>query len=38
MFDLIMLALVVGCFALAIAYARLCDDLIARPADKDVAP
>jgi len=38
MFDLIILALVVGCFALAIAYAHLCDDLLARPADEDVAP
>jgi len=31
MFDLIMLALVIGCFALAMAYARLCDHLLASP-------
>jgi hypothetical protein len=31
MFDFIMLALVIGCFALAAAYARLCDHLLALP-------
>ena len=31
MFDLIMLALVVVCFVVATAYARLCDDLLAPP-------
>ena len=36
--DLAMLALVVVCFALAKAYAGLCDDLLARPAGEDIAP
>lgn len=38
MTDLTMLALVVVCFALAIAYARLCDQLLAPMADKDMSP
>jgi len=31
MLDLIMVALVVVCFVLAAAYARLCDDLLVPP-------
>jgi hypothetical protein len=31
MFDFIMLVLVIGCFVLAAAYARLCDHLLALP-------
>ena len=31
MLDLIMLALVVVCFVVAAAYARLCDDLLTPP-------
>jgi hypothetical protein len=31
MLDLIMLVLVIVCFALATAYARLCDDLLSPP-------
>lgn len=38
MLDVTMLALVVVCFALAKAYASLCDRLLARPADEDVSP
>jgi hypothetical protein len=38
MLDLAMLALVLVCFALAKAYAGLCDDLLARPAGEDIAP
>jgi hypothetical protein len=38
MFDAIMLALVVVCFALATAYANLCDQLLTLPAGKDVSP
>ena len=37
MFDAIMLMLVILCFALAIAYARLCDHLLALPADQDAS-
>jgi hypothetical protein len=36
MFDLIILALVIGCFALAMAYASLCDHLLAPPAGEGV--
>jgi hypothetical protein len=35
--DLIMLALVVICFASAMAYAALCDELVAPPAGKGVS-
>jgi hypothetical protein len=38
MLDLAMLALVVVCFALAKAYAGLCDDLLVRPTGEDIAP
>jgi hypothetical protein len=38
MLDLAMLALVVVCFALAKAYAGLCDHLLAHPAGEDIAP
>jgi hypothetical protein len=38
MLDLAMLALVVVCFALAKAYANLCDRLLAPPAGEDIAP
>jgi hypothetical protein len=38
MLDVTMLALVVACFALAAAYASLCEHLLALPAGKDVAP
>ena len=38
MLDFAMLSLVVVCFALAMAYAGLCDHLLARPADEDVGP
>jgi hypothetical protein len=34
--DIIMLALVVICFALALAYARVCNNLLAPGADEDV--
>jgi hypothetical protein len=34
--DLIMLALVVIFFALALAYARVCNNLLAPAADEDV--
>jgi hypothetical protein len=37
MSDVIMLALVIGCFALAAAFANLCKNLLGRP-DKDVSP
>ncbi len=37
MFDVTMLALVVACFALAAAYASLCEHLLA-PAGKDLFP
>ena len=36
--DLALLSLVVVCFALAVAYANLCDRLLARPVDEDVGP
>jgi hypothetical protein len=36
--DLALLSLVVVCFALAMAYANLCDRLLARPADEDGGP
>ena len=36
--DLALLSLVVVCFALAVAYANLCDRLLARPADEDGGP
>jgi hypothetical protein len=36
MFDLIMLALVIGCFALAMAYASLCDRLLVPPGGEDL--
>jgi len=36
MFDLIMLALVVGCFALTMAYASLCDHLLSSAVGEDV--
>jgi hypothetical protein len=36
MFDFIVLVLVIGCFALAAAYVRLCDHLLALP-DKDAS-
>jgi hypothetical protein len=35
MFDLIMLALVIACFALAMAYASLCDNLLASPVGEE---
>ena len=35
MLDLIMLTLVVVCFALALAYAGMCDNLLSPPADKE---
>jgi hypothetical protein len=35
MLDLTMLILVVVCFALAIAYAGMCDNLVAPAADKE---
>jgi hypothetical protein len=35
--DLIMLALLIGCFVLAQAYARLCNSLLAPAADEDVS-
>jgi hypothetical protein len=38
MSDVIMLALVIVCFALAAAYARLCDLLLAPSVGKDVSP
>jgi hypothetical protein len=37
MIDVITLALVIVCFALATAYARLCEHLLA-PAGKDASP
>ncbi len=37
MFDVIMLALVIVCFALAAAYASLCKHLLGPPG-KDVSP
>jgi hypothetical protein len=36
--DLALLSLVVVCFALAVAYANLCDRLLARQADEDRGP
>ncbi len=36
--DVTMLMLVVVCFALATAYARLCDQLLTLPAGKDGSP
>jgi hypothetical protein len=36
--DLALLSLVVVCFALALAYARVCDRLLARPADEAPGP
>ena len=38
MSDIIMLALVIVCFALAAAYARLCEDLLGPFPGKDVSP
>ncbi len=38
MLDVTMLMLVVVYFALARAYASLCDDLLALPADEDISP
>jgi hypothetical protein len=38
MFDVTMLALVIVSFALAAAYARLCDHLLAPSAGKDIFP
>ena len=38
MSDVIMLALVIVCFALAAAYASLCEHLLAPSAGKDVSP
>lgn len=38
MFDVIMLALVIVCFALAAAYASLCEHLLASSAGKDASP
>jgi hypothetical protein len=37
MLDVTMLALVVVCFALAAAYAGICENLLAPPADEDFA-
>jgi hypothetical protein len=37
MFDVTMLALVVVSFALAEAYAGMCENLIAPPANEDIA-
>jgi hypothetical protein len=37
MFDVIMLALVIVCFALAAAYASLCEHLLGPPG-KDASP
>jgi hypothetical protein len=37
MLDVTMLALVVVCFALAQAYASMCENLLAPPANGDVA-
>jgi hypothetical protein len=38
MFDAIMLALVIVCFALAAAYASLCERVLAPSAGKDASP
>jgi hypothetical protein len=38
MSDVIMLALVIVCFALAAAYASLCEDLLGPSHGKDVSP
>ncbi len=38
MLDIIMLALVIVCFALAAAYATLCERLLAPSAGKDASP
>jgi len=38
MSDVIMLALVIGCFALAAAYASLCEHLLGPSPGKDVSP
>jgi hypothetical protein len=38
MFDVIMLTLVIVGFALAAAYARLCEDLLGPSPGKDVSP
>jgi hypothetical protein len=38
MLDLTMMALIAGGFALAVAYARLCDLLLALPPGKDILP
>jgi|GEM_PF-2390445 hypothetical protein len=38
MSDVIMLALVIGCFALAAAYASLCEHLLGPSAGKDASP
>jgi hypothetical protein len=38
MFDVTMLALVIVCFALAAAYASLCEDLLGPSPGKDVSP
>jgi len=35
MSDVIMLLLVIGCFAIAMAYASLCDHFLTSPAGED---
>jgi hypothetical protein len=35
--DVTMVLLIMGCFALAVAYAHLCDRVLAPPAGKDIS-